>query len=93
MATFEIVSLLSELSELEALIEEAKSEAEAIKDAIKAEMTAREVEELEAGEQIVRWTPVTTNRFDSAKFKKALPEVYKAYLKQTTSKRFTVSKL
>lgn len=93
MANIEIISLLSELSELEALIEEAKAEAESIKDAIKAEMTAREVEELEAGEQIVRWTPVTTNRFDSAKFKKVMPDVYKSFLKQSTSKRFTVSKL
>lgn len=93
MANIEIITMLAELAELESLIEEAKAEAESIKDTIKSEMTAREVDELEAGEHIIRWTPVTTNRFDSAKFKKALPEVYKAYLKQTTSKRFTVSKL
>lgn len=93
MANLEIIAMLAELAELEALIEEAKAEAEAIKDGLKAEMSRRNVEELEAGEQIIRWTPVTTNRFDSAKFKKALPEVYKSYLKQTTSKRFTVSKL
>lgn len=93
MATLEIISLIAELNELEALIEEAKAEAEAIKDTIKAEMTVRGVEELEAGQNIVRWTPVTSNRFDSATFKKALPEVYKAYMKQSVSRRFTVGKL
>lgn len=93
MATIEIISLIAELNELEALIEEVKAEAEAIKDSIKAEMTIRGVEELEAGQNIIRWTPVTSNRFDSATFKKALPEVYKAYMKQSVSRRFTVGKL
>ena len=50
-----------------------------------------DTEELEAGQYIVRWTSVTSNRFDSANFKKALPEVYKAYLKQVSSKRFSIS--
>ena len=54
-------------------------------------MEAREVEELIAGQYIVRWTSVLSNRFDSTAFKKVMPEVYKAYTKQTTSRRFTIS--
>ena len=92
MSANEIVSKIEELNELETLIEEAKAEAENLKDAIKAEMNQREVEELEAGAFIVRRTPVTSNRFDSASFKKALPEVYKHFLKQTSSRRFSISK-
>jgi len=32
-----------------------------------------------------------SNRFNSTEFKKVMPEVYKAYLKPVTSKRFTIA--
>ena len=54
-------------------------------------MEAREVEELIAGQYIVRYTSVLTNRFDSTAFKKVMPEIYKAYTKQVSSRRFTIS--
>lgn len=90
MSTVDIVSKIEELEELEKLIEEAKAEAEALKDEIKAEMLKQNTEELEAGKYIVRWTNVLSNRFDSTAFKKVMPEVYKAYTKQVSSKRFSV---
>ena len=90
MSTVDIVSKIEELEELEKLIEEAKAEAEALKDEIKAEMLKRNTEELEAGKYIVRWTSVLSNRFDSTAFKKVMPEVYKAYTKQVSSRRFSV---
>ena len=89
--TKEMIEKINELKELEKLIEEAKEEAEALKDEIKQEMLTREVEELEVGTYIVRWTSVLSNRFDSTSFKKVMPEVYKAYTKQTTSRRFSIS--
>ena len=49
------------------------------------------MEELIAGHYIVRYTSVLSNRFDSTAFKKVMPEVYKAYTKQTASRRFTIS--
>lgn len=91
MSTIEITSKIEALKELEQLLAEAQAEAEAIKDEIKREMDARGVEELEAGTHIIRWTSVLTQRFDSTAFKKALPDVYKAYVKQTSSRRFTIS--
>ena len=91
MSTIEITSKIEALKELESLIEEAKSEAEALRDEIKAEMLNRNTEEMEAGQYIVRWTSVLSQRFDSTAFKKVMPEVYKAYTKQTTSRRFTIS--
>lgn len=90
MSTVDIVSKIEELQELERLIEEAKAEAEALKDEIKAEMYMRNTEEMEAGKYIVRWTSVLSQRFDSTAFKKVLPEVYKAYTKQVASKRFSI---
>jgi predicted phage-related endonuclease len=90
MSTVDVVSKIEELEELEKLIEEAKAEAETLRDEIKAEMMERNTEELEAGKYIVRWTSVLSNRFDSTAFKKVMPEVYKAYTKQVSSRRFSV---
>ena len=91
MSTIEITSKIEALRELEALIEEAKVEAETLRDEIKSEMMARDIEELTAGQYIIRWTSVLSNRFDTTAFKKVMPDIYKAYTKQTASRRFTIS--
>ena len=91
MSTIEIQAQIESLRVLEELIEEAKAEAETLRDTIKQEMLNREVEELSAGQYIVRWTSVLSQRFDTTAFKKVMPEVYKAYTKQVSSKRFSIS--
>lgn len=91
MGNIEIVSKIEALKEWEELAAQAAAEIESLKDAIKAEMTARGVEELEAGQYIARFTTVISNRFDTTAFKKALPEVYKAYTKASTSRRFSIT--
>ena len=91
MSTVEITSKIDALKDLETLIEEAKAEAEALRDEIKAEMLNRDTEEMEAGQYIVRWTSVLTQRFDTTAFKKVMPDVYKAYTKQVSSRRFTIA--
>jgi predicted phage-related endonuclease len=91
MSTIEITSKIEALKDLESLIEEAKAEAEALRDEIKTEMLSRDTEELEAGQYIVRWTSVLTQRFDTTAFKKVMPDVYKAYTKQIASRRFTIA--
>ena len=91
MSTVEITSKIDALKDLETLIEEAKAEAEALRDEIKAEMLSRNTEEMEAGQYIVRWTSVLTQRFDTTAFKKVMPDVYKAYTKQVSSRRFSIA--
>ena len=91
MSTIEITGKIEALKDLESLIEEAKAEAEALRDEIKTEMLSRDTEELEAGQYIVRWTSVLTQRFDTTAFKKVMPDVYKAYTKQVTSRRFSIA--
>ena len=76
MSTVEITSKIDALKDLETLIEEAKAEAEALRDEIKAEMLSRNTEEMEAGQYIIRWTSVLTQRFDTTAFKKVMPEGY-----------------
>lgn len=91
MSNIEIVSKVKALQELEGLIDELKQEAEILRDAIKAEMVARDTEELIAGHHIVRYATVLCNRFDSTSFKRVMPEVYKSFTKQTTSRRFSIN--
>ena len=91
MSTIEITSKIEALRELETLIEEAKAEAETLRDEIKSEMMARDTEELTAGQYIIRWTSVLSNRFDTTGFKKAYGDLYKAFTKQSASRRFSVS--
>jgi predicted phage-related endonuclease len=91
MANNELLNKIEALNEWEALMEEAKAEAEALRDSIKQEMMERGTEELECGQYIVRWTSVLTQRFDSTSFKKAMPDVYKAFTKQTASRRFSIA--
>ena len=91
MSTVEITSKIEALKDLESLIEEAKAEAEALRDEIKTEMLSRNTEELEAGQYIVRWTSVLTQRFDTTAFKKVMPEIYKEYTKQVSSRRFSIA--
>ena len=91
MSTIEITSKIEALKELEALIEEAKAGAKSLRDAIKAEMLNRNTEEMEAGQYIVRWTSVLSQRFDSTAFKKVMPDVYRSFTKQTASRRFSIS--
>ena len=86
-----IITKIEALNEWEALMEEAKAEAEAIRDSIKAEMLDRDTEELTAGQYIVRWTSVLTNRFDTTGFKKTYGDLYKTFTKQIASRRFTIS--
>ena len=91
MSTVEITSKIDALKDLETLIEEAKAEAEALRDEIKAEMLSRNTEEMEVGQYIVRWTSVLTQRFDTTAFKKVMPDVYKEYTKQVSSRRFSIA--
>lgn len=89
MSNKELETKIRELRQLQALIEEAQSEAEAIKDSIKSFMG--EDEELHAGEYKITWKPVTSARIDTKALSKALPDVAAAYTKQTTVRRFVVA--
>ena len=91
MSKNELVSKIEKLQEWEQLIEEAKAEAESLRDEIKQEMLRQDTEELEAGAYIIRWTSVLSNRFDTTGFKKVYSDLYKAFTKQTASKRFSIS--
>ena len=91
MANNELLNKIEELNSWEQLMEEARAEAEALRDSIKQEMLERDTEELECGQYIIRWTSVLTQRFDTTSLKKAMPDVYKSFIKQSASKRFSIA--
>ena len=91
MSTIDIIETINSLQEWETILEEAKAEVESLKDTLKREMDTRGIEELEAGTHIIRYTTILSSRFDSTAFKKVMPDVYKAYTKAVSSRRFSIS--
>lgn len=89
MSINEMTAKIKELKSLQALIEEAEAEADALKDQIKEAMG--DSEELRVGEYKVTYKTVKSSRFDSASFKKAMPELYGQFTKTTQSRRFTIA--
>ena len=89
MSINEMEAKARELRQLQALIDEAQAEAEALKDAIKADMG--DSESIQAGEYKITWKAVTSSRIDTAALKKALPDVAERFTKETTVRRFTVA--
>ena len=89
MSINEMEAKARELRQLQALIDEAQAEAEALKDAIKAAMG--DSESIQAGEYKIIWKSVTSSRIDTTALKKALPDVAERFTKETTSRRFCVA--
>ena len=91
MATNEMLNQINALIEWEDLMEQARAEAEAIRDTLKQEMLARDTEELEVGQYIVRYQTIISNHLNCYAFKKQMPDVYNSFIRQTTSKRFSIA--
>lgn len=91
MSRYELIKKIEYLRELEQYEDEIRAEADAIRDSLKAELADRQTEELVVGNYIVRWTSVLSNRFDTTNFKKFYGDLYKAFTKQTNSRRFSIS--
>lgn len=89
MSTNEMIANIKELKSLQALIEEAEAEAEAIKDALKSAMGDRE--EVRAGEYKVTYKSVTSVRIDTTALKKAMPDIAEAFTKENTTRRFSIA--
>lgn len=82
---------IQELKELQRMAEELNKEITTMQDTIKAEMAARNAEEITAGAFKVRWKPIASKRFDSKAFKATHADLYAQYCRETISKRFTIA--
>lgn len=91
MSKHELISMIETMNNYDDLAAKAKAKADVIRSAIKAEMEERDTEELTAGNYIIRYTSVISNRFDSTTFKRLYADLYKDFTKPVCSRRFTVS--
>lgn len=91
MSTKDINKMAREIKELTRMKEELDAEITALQDNIKAEMLCRGVDELATSEYKIRWTAVTSNRFDTTTFKKVHGDLYSQFVKQTQTKRFSIA--
>lgn len=91
MKNTEIRNTVAELQELYTQADELKAMITAREALIKEEMEARETEELNLGNVIIRFTSVLSNRFDTTAFKKLHNDLYNSFLKQVASRRFSIA--
>ena len=89
MSINEMEAKARELRQLQALIDEAQAEAEALKDAIKAAMG--DSESIQAGEYKITWKAVTSSRIDTTALRKSMPDVAERFTRETTTRRFCVA--
>lgn len=87
----EIIHKVELLKEYEALQEEVAAEINAIKNELKETLDLLGTEELEAGQYIVRYSTIISNRLDTTLMKRTIPQVYAAYVRQVTSRRFSIT--
>nr|DAK62597.1 MAG TPA: Exonuclease [Caudoviricetes sp.] len=85
----DINALMTELAQYIRIQEEAAATVEALKDQIKAAMTAAGVDTLVGSEHKATYKAVTSYRVDTTALKKDLPDVVARYTKTTETRRFT----
>lgn len=86
----ELTKQVRDLKELKRMQEELQAEITAIEDNIKAEMTAQNVTEMTVDVFKIRWTPITSNRFDTTAFKNKYIDLYNQFIQVIETKRFTI---
>ena len=91
MRNQEIRNTVAELQNLYVEAENLKAEIIAKEALIKEEMEAREIETLDLGNVIVRFTSVLSSRFDTKAFKKDFADIYALFTKQVASRRFSIA--
>ena len=92
MSMKEMLNLVEEINEYNAILEEVKEILADRQDKIKAYMTSENLEELNVdGQYFVRYQAIARNTLNTSLLKKDLPELYKAYMKGVNSTRFTIT--
>lgn len=90
MSTLEINQAVDQLRELRRMADELEAEIEAVRDRIKAHMSAAQLEELTGKDWRITYKAVTSSRFDAKAFRKEHAVMAEKYTKQTTTRRLTV---
>lgn len=86
-----MLELLQARAELTAAIDELKAEQATVDDQLKAFMGSHDTLTC-AGTTLATWKAQTSNRFDSTAFKKAHPDLFHQFTKQSESRVFRIAK-
>ena len=82
---------IKDIRALEAKINELKELKEEKETLIKTVLDDAGVEEMKIGAFTVRFTNIVRNNFNTSAFKKKYLELYKAFIKQTNYRKFTIA--
>ena len=82
----QINNRMKKISDLDAEIKRLQALRDSVADEVKEAMTG---EVIETDAYKITYKDVTSNRFDSKAFKAEYPDIYTAYCKTSTCKRFT----
>jgi len=82
---------ISKLFELESHKRELETEIEAIKEELKKELEDNNLNSLDTGKFIVRFTEVSSNKMDTKKFKEDHSDMYEDYIVCQKYRRFSYS--
>lgn len=87
----EFATKIRTIKELEQQKKQTEEAINNIKDEIKDFMDRNKTTELAVDVFTVHWSETTSERFDSKAFKKDNEELYTEYLRETTTKRFSIT--
>ncbi|MCB7317155.1 hypothetical protein [Lacrimispora sp. 210928-DFI.3.58] len=82
---------VAELKRLEAEKKAIEKQMEALQEEIKKELKVRGQEEASAGDWIVRFKAIVSNKFNTKAFAADHPKLYQKYMGQSQAMRFTIS--
>lgn len=91
MTEWELNETLRALRRARRAADEARQQAAALEDAVKAEMEARGVDQIATPDYKVTWKTVASTRLDAKALKAERPEIYERYAVSAESRRFVVT--
>lgn len=90
MRKIEFMEKAKELKELQAMKEEIENEIEKVQQVLKRAMELDGKEEIICGMYKIRYTTVSSKRFDTTAFKEKYQTLYEQFTKPIFTKRFSV---
>lgn len=87
----EFAAKIRQIKELEQQKKQTEEAISDLKDEIKDFMDRNKTTEFAVDVFTVHWTETTSERFDSKAFRKDNEELYAEYLRETTTKRFSIT--
>ena len=82
---------VNKLRAIEAQQKELEAQAEAIRAELKADLESKGEDEHDTGAFVIRWKEIVSRRLDSRALKAALPDVFAAYSKESSTRRFSIA--